>query len=212
MKIILALLTVGLLGSSFSQAATIDFEEFLSGNGTGSIASQGYVLTASTNPNTNTDYTIGTISAGNTSGLSYGWCPDCTATLETSAGNPFSIFSAEILLFNLGPEGTLSVDITGYLAGGGTLETSISSESTEFEFKMLLFGPEWQGQVLEKIIFGLPSGPAGGSTAVRIDNIIVTAVPVPAAVWLFGSGLAGLAGFRRLVRSWGSQTQASLHS
>ncbi len=53
MKRILALFTVGLLGSSFSQAATIDFEEFLSGNGTGSITSQGYVLTASTNPNTN---------------------------------------------------------------------------------------------------------------------------------------------------------------
>jgi hypothetical protein len=30
-----------------------------------------------------------------------------------------------------------------------------------------------------------------------IDDIVVTAVPVPAAVWLFGSALAGLGWFRR---------------
>ncbi len=35
----------------------------------------------------------------------------------------------------------------------------------------------------------------GGSGA--IDNISFTVVPIPAAVWLFGSGLIGLAGFAR---------------
>jgi len=32
---------------------------------------------------------------------------------------------------------------------------------------------------------------------VHIDNINVSAVPVPAAVWLFGSALAGLGWIRR---------------
>jgi hypothetical protein len=38
---------------------------------------------------------------------------------------------------------------------------------------------------------------SGGGSATTIDNIALTAVPVPAAVWLFGSALAGLGWFRR---------------
>lgn len=34
-----------------------------------------------------------------------------------------------------------------------------------------------------------------GNTA--IDNVVVSTVPVPAALWLFGSGLLGLSGFSR---------------
>ncbi len=47
------------------------------------------------------------------------------------------------------------------------------------------------------------AGPFGGGefnydfTSIRIDNIIVPAVPVPAAAWLFGSGLLGLIGVAR---------------
>lgn len=33
----------------------------------------------------------------------------------------------------------------------------------------------------------------------RVNNISLTAVPVPTAVWLFGSGLLGLAGMRRKI-------------
>lgn len=32
---------------------------------------------------------------------------------------------------------------------------------------------------------------------VEIDNVVLNVVPIPAAVWLFGSALAGLAGYRR---------------
>jgi hypothetical protein len=34
-------------------------------------------------------------------------------------------------------------------------------------------------------------------TKVQFDNIVVTAVPVPAAIWLFGSALAGMGWMRR---------------
>ena len=45
--------------------------------------------------------------------------------------------------------------------------------------------------------FSLPAGTDAAESAVRIDNLLVaTAVPVPAAVWLFGSGLLML-GWRR---------------
>jgi hypothetical protein len=39
--------------------------------------------------------------------------------------------------------------------------------------------------------------PAPGSGTVRWDDVSLTAVPVPAAVWLFGSGLVGLVGVAR---------------
>jgi hypothetical protein len=50
--------------------------------------------------------------------------------------------------------------------------------------------------------FNAATGAAGGSTSfLEIDNVSVTAdvsaVPVPAAVWLFGSGLLGLVGVAR---------------
>lgn len=38
---------------------------------------------------------------------------------------------------------------------------------------------------------------SGGNTSMIIDNLTVSAVPVPAAVWLFGSALFGIAGLRR---------------
>lgn len=45
--------------------------------------------------------------------------------------------------------------------------------------------------------FGNVSGVAHSSSAVWFDNVNVNAVPVPAAAWLFGSGLLGLVGIAR---------------
>ncbi len=45
--------------------------------------------------------------------------------------------------------------------------------------------------------FGNVSGVAHSSSTVWFDNVSVNPVPVPAAVWLFGSGLLGLIGFSR---------------
>ncbi|VAW58714.1 hypothetical protein MNBD_GAMMA11-773 [hydrothermal vent metagenome] len=44
---------------------------------------------------------------------------------------------------------------------------------------------------------GDPSGFGGAGYTLRLEGAIVHAVPVPAAVWLFGSGLLGLAGIAR---------------
>jgi len=45
----------------------------------------------------------------------------------------------------------------------------------------------------ELVVFFL----TGSASSLSIDNINVSAVPIPAAVWLFGSGLLGLVGFAR---------------
>ena len=49
-----------------------------------------------------------------------------------------------------------------------------------------LLDASWQG--LEKVEF---------LSYMTISEVTVTAVPVPAAAWLFGSALIGLAGLRR---------------
>jgi hypothetical protein len=45
--------------------------------------------------------------------------------------------------------------------------------------------------------FSLANGPAGDPIFYSIDTLTLRAVPIPAAVWLFGSGLLGLVGIAR---------------
>lgn len=50
------------------------------------------------------------------------------------------------------------------------------------------------------LLVGLRSDPDVGDFDFRIDQIEVTPVPVPAAVWLLGSGLFGLVGLRKKIK------------
>jgi hypothetical protein len=51
---------------------------------------------------------------------------------------------------------------------------------------------------LRKLTFVAGGNPFGvGSATAEIDNIVVSAVPIPAAMWLFGSALAGLGWLKR---------------
>lgn len=56
---------------------------------------------------------------------------------------------------------------------------------------------EWTGTIVMSGNTGKDWGVFDGSAYAEAFNIRVTAVPVPAAAWLFGSGLAGLAGMAR---------------
>jgi hypothetical protein len=49
------------------------------------------------------------------------------------------------------------------------------------------------------LLVGLRSDPIVEDFDFRIDQIEVTPVPVPAAVWLLGSGLFGLVGLRKKI-------------
>jgi hypothetical protein len=90
-----------------------------------------------------------------------------------------------------------NVIITGQLAGGGTLTETIALASWSGMQSVILSGA-WTN--LESVSFStdvINYHCCSASFDGVIDNIVVTAVPVPAAAWLFGSALAGLGWIRR---------------
>jgi hypothetical protein len=62
----------------------------------------------------------------------------------------------------------------------------------------LYYLPEGFNDLIEVTWQGQESGVNG---YIMLDNIAVTAVPIPAAVWLFGSALAGLGWLKRIKKS-----------
>jgi hypothetical protein len=86
---------------------------------------------------------------------------------------------------------------TGYLVGGGTVSKSITitdfATTTGGSSTAVIF----DGSRVDLTAVDISFVPGDGFEVSLIDNVTVSAVPVPAAVWLFGSGLAGLGWLRR---------------
>ncbi|MGI9308808.1 MAG: VPLPA-CTERM sorting domain-containing protein [Gammaproteobacteria bacterium] len=126
-------------------------------------------------------------SAGWLYGGSASYCPWCAATMTAISGDSFDLVSADVVSVwpYFGPD---SISVVGFYAGGGQINTvlNLDSDSTNFAF-----GAGWTG--LLAVEFGLSSI----DNAITLDNIVVSYVPVPAAVWLFGSALAGLGFVKR---------------
>ena len=67
-------------------------------------------------------------------------------------------------------------------------------------FETFVFGSGWHN--LSSVNFTDYTYDNGSSFGLlAFDNIVVTAVPIPAAVWLFGSGLLGLVGICRRTKA-----------
>jgi len=186
-----------LLWSSTASAVTIDFEEF-AGNTPGPIVSEGFLFdgTASDNKTFVGGFAGGTFGA---------------VLFEHGAGQAFTLDSLDLLyLVENSPHtpwlGTL--EVTGFYVGGGSIQSqhqvwcsaSISCNSPPNWENVLLGGPQWSNleQVrVDVLYFGCPEVCAVEIAVPIIDNVNVTAVPIPAAAWLFGSALAGLGWMRR---------------
>jgi len=177
------------------QAFVIDFEELSSTGGTistpvtaGEVGVKQFTFTATDALSGGGDTLYIYEQSGDTSLL---YCPYCYMEMAHSEGDLFSIYQLDYWGTPWG-EDLVDVAVTGFLAGGGTVETSFSY-NTSASSGTLVFGSEWTQ--LEKVVFGQPSGVShienhAPTFGTGFDNIHVA--PIPAAVWLFGSGLAYL--------------------
>ena len=101
--------------------------------------------------------------------------------------------------------GVIDIRVFSELSGGGVSKTDIlaggtgaglTADWTNFGVQNLIAGPDVSGGVTVEFT-AICGADAGCFSNLAIDNVVVSAVPVPAAVWLFGSGLLGLVGIAR---------------
>ena len=101
--------------------------------------------------------------------------------------------------------GVIDIRVFSELSGGGVSKTDIlaggtgaglTADWTNFGPVDLIAGPDVSGGVTVEFT-AICGADAGCFSNLAIDNVSVNAVPVPAAVWLFGSGLIGLVGVAR---------------
>jgi len=118
------------------------------------------------------------------------WCPStfCAGQQLTIAntvgGGSFDLQSMDAIAFS-GSDGP--IEFTGFYVGGGSVTRTINV--TGANWSSFLFDASWSD--LDYVtVDGLGLAPG-------IDNVQLNAVPIPAAVWLFGSGLGLLGWFRR---------------
>ena len=182
----LIIIGVILLLASAANAATVvlDFEEFTPMTYPStypSLQSQGFDLSTEAGFGVHPDGDGGY----NSQWLAY--CGNCTTTLQSQTGAAFSLESVDLFL----PAVSVPADfqITGYYAGGGTIAVDLTLDQNVLSYE---FDPAWSN--LDQVVFGTASGSLFFH---GVDNITVSAVPVPAAAWLFGSALAGLGWIRR---------------
>jgi len=179
------------LGWSVQAAAvTIDFEEFSVGQ-LGPIQSQGYSVgaTGSGGPYC-TDITChsGAIVAGKRFGITGAEVPsvegvDMDIGFSRIDGSSFALYSVD-----LGGVWSSSSEIAGWLPGGGIIMGTVTDLGTG----------DWLNIKQAAVHAGTVGYCCGIELYGDIDNIVVgAAVPIPAAVWLFGSGLTALGFVRR---------------
>jgi hypothetical protein len=184
MKWLLSLLLVTFFSLVNAATVTADFEEYAVGQigDTGAptaISSQGYLFSSETNFYIQNGIGVPTNSLA--------FCPCSTLTVAKQDDNPFALESFDLGLWGP-PDPDSDITITGYYVAGGSIETTIDIVS---QANTYLFGAEWEGLeyfVLQYDVNDVPK---------NVDNVVVSGVPIPAAVWLFGSALAGLGWMRR---------------
>jgi hypothetical protein len=112
-------------------------------------------------------------------------------TLTQTNGNPFSMQLIDLAELN----SSLVADVafTGALSGGGNVTQTFTIDGNAFGAETFLFSSLWAN--LTQVTW------TQTSPFHQFDNITLnapSAVPVPAAIWLFGTALIGFVGMSRI--------------
>jgi hypothetical protein len=169
--------------ASAANAITIDFEEpgLPAVFENQSFVSKGFVFDSELGA-FGVQASGGTTNAGNMVLLV---SPAETISISAESGSVFSLSSLELASLEK------VVSFTGYLSGGGTVQVDLLAGANLEAFS---FDDSWSN--LQSLEFST-SDLQGTGLGIKLDSINVSTVPIPAAVWLFGSALAGLGWFRR---------------
>ncbi len=163
---------IALFAFGSASAATITFEEFPVSFGYTNVESNGFTVAAD-----------GFFEINNVGSNILGMYATDLISVEATSGASFSIASLDV--FQLAGK---SVSLTGFYSGGGTIQTDFLAVASGSSTVTL--DAAWSNLERFEVELTALSGQTG------LDNIVVTAVPIPAAVWLFASAL-GAVGFAR---------------
>jgi len=167
---------------------TIDFESVPAGTIPASFDTQGYTFISKNRVGN------GIIGDGATVDQALFFCMDCAdlTGFDMHATNNalFSLYSFDMGFLEQDP---MPLTVTGTYADDS--EISVTYTSITGFLETIGMGAGWQG--LKSVSFAVDTSNNYPWNVPHFDNIVVTAVPVPAAVWLFGSALAGLGWMRR---------------
>ena len=173
MKKLLAALPL-LCWSVLASAYTIDFEEFAPGTD-GPVISGGYIISGSGTCSSGSCPVAG-VTSDNTF-ISVGeqdfFGAAAHIVVERADGQAFALYSLDVV-FALYDDG-----ITGETAAGDIITGGLLGQG------------DWLNIVSFRYSVATPMGDLAPAI-LELDNIVVSVVPIPAAVWLFGSGLIGL--------------------
>jgi hypothetical protein len=167
-------LAIAVLAVNIANASTIDFG---SGSGDDPYVEDGFSFNPSRLVNGNCDPDKPCLALN-----------DNETTVMTFAGGAFTLQSVHFTLLGTGTGNTLTIFETGDVSNKVIFSTPPLDHNTYYTEA---FGSQFAG--VTSITFATYEG---GN--VRLDNLeAVAAVPLPAAGWLLGSGLLGLAGLCR---------------
>ena len=196
-----------LFGWGTAQAATtlIDFDDLSAGSNV-PVPYQGYVFGGFTDNGSEPDWTYPAVVEGLGDGLALSCTPttnfwaetNCAFSMEHNGGQLFTLNSVDTAFVNVGDEsGSGSVYVIGYSESGERVAVdSFDFDNTiSFQEQSFAFDSSWTNLASVEFVFDTVS--SFNLQIGFVDNISVTAVPIPAAAWLFASGLALLGWFKR---------------
>lgn len=189
-------------GSVHASTTLIDFDDLSSGSYV-PTPYQGYLFEGFNDNGTEPDWTwsasVGAYSGGSAlkcAPSSNYWAEvNCGFSMEHISGGLFSLNSVDLAW--AAQYGDAHLSVRGFSESGesiayDSLDIPVVSGLEEHTF---VFDSAWANLSRVEFLFQADGYYpfAGGA----VDNISATAVPIPAAVWLFGSALAGLGWLRR---------------